>query len=315
MTHPPIGRRQAVRLDSPRCSSRPTLAAARLADVLKRHPARHGPVAWRSGPALHAGSGRRRDDLASPTNRHRVSYCCGTAKWSHDGTRIVFDATPGTRVANVSRLMAIEVRDGRPTFTDLGRRQLPDLFPDDKRIAFLLNRGARAGGRGRRVGDACRRLGAASRRRLVRGSLLVPRRPRIPDQCDSRAHWDATVHQPRDQGGGHRRGPRTPDLLVAELGRTRDAGVGPRQRGEEGDSIALLDVRKPAEAKIIEVLWKRSADLDVIPRWPVYRPETGHCYLRRRGADEADALLGPARRIPASEAGGASGIRRSRSGS
>ena len=36
--------------------------------------------------------------------------------------------------------------------------------------------------------------------------------------------------------------------------------------GGEGDSIALLDVSKPAEAKIIEVLWKRSDDLDVTPR-------------------------------------------------
>ena len=47
--------------------------------------------------------------------------------------------------------------------------------------------------------------------------------------------------------------------------------------GGEGDSIALLDVRKPAEAKIIEVLWKRSDDLDVTPRWPIYQPETRRC--------------------------------------
>ena len=47
----------------------------------------------------------------------------------------------------------------------------------------------------------------------------------------------------------------------------------------EGDSIALLDVREPAEAKIIEVLWKRDADLDVIPRWPVFRPGTGECFF------------------------------------
>ena len=47
--------------------------------------------------------------------------------------------------------------------------------------------------------------------------------------------------------------------------------------GREGDSIALLDVRNPAEAKIIEVLWKRSDDLDVTPRWPIYRPATRRC--------------------------------------
>jgi WD40-like Beta Propeller Repeat len=36
-------------------------------------------------------------------------------------------------------------------------------------------------------------------------------------------------------------------------------------------------VRKPAEAKVIEVLWKRSEDLDVTPRWPIYHPETRRC--------------------------------------
>ena len=45
----------------------------------------------------------------------------------------------------------------------------------------------------------------------------------------------------------------------------------------EGDSIVLLDVSEPAEAKILEVLWKRDADLDVVPRWPVFRPGTNQC--------------------------------------
>jgi hypothetical protein len=57
-----------------------------------------------------------------------------------------------------------------------------------------------------------------------------------------------------------------PGRLVACLG-TR----------EEGDTIALLDVRDPGNARIIEVLWKRGADLDVAPLWPVYWPETGRC--------------------------------------
>ena len=65
---------------------------------------------------------------------------------------------------------------------------------------------------------------------------------------------------------------------MAELGRPRDAGVGPCN-WNEGDTIALLDVTNPAEAKIIEVLWKRSDELDVTPRWPVYWPETRRCYF------------------------------------
>ena len=59
-----------------------------------------------------------------------------------------------------------------------------------------------------------------------------------------------------------------PGTLVSALA-TRD----------EGDTIALLDVSNPAEAKIIEVLWQRGEELDVTPRWPVYWPETRRCYF------------------------------------
>jgi hypothetical protein len=61
-----------------------------------------------------------------------------------------------------------------------------------------------------------------------------------------------------------------PGMVVSALA-SKDRG--------EGDAIALLDVREPAEAKIIEVLWKRDADLDVIPRWPVFRPGTNQCFF------------------------------------
>jgi hypothetical protein len=47
----------------------------------------------------------------------------------------------------------------------------------------------------------------------------------------------------------------------------------------EAEMIALLDVRDPAEAKIIKVLWKRGPDLDVFPRWPLYSPESGRCFF------------------------------------
>ncbi|MFI5458606.1 MAG: RNA polymerase sigma factor [Isosphaerales bacterium] len=62
-------------------------------------------------------------------------------------------------------------------------------------------------------------------------------------------------------------------MLVSALSTRKD---GDR---EEGEIIALLDVSNPAEAKIIEVLWQRSKELDVTPRWPVYWPETRRCYF------------------------------------
>ena len=50
----------------------------------------------------------------------------------------------------------------------------------------------------------------------------------------------------------------------------------------------MADVHSPSEAKVIEVLWRRSAELDVTPCWPVVRPGTGQCFflgaeLKRRG--------------------------------
>ena len=81
--------------------------------------------------------------------------------------------------------------------------------------------------------------------------------------------------------------------------RTVVTALAPKEK-YEGDSIALLDVREPAEAKILEVLWKRDADLDVIPRWPVFRPGTNQCFFegvvpKKEGGppETAGALFAP----------------------
>ena len=47
------------------------------------------------------------------------------------------------------------------------------------------------------------------------------------------------------------------------------------------DSIALLDVGKPAGAKILEVLWKRGDDLDVTPRLADLPSGDASLYLHR----------------------------------
>ncbi len=57
----------------------------------------------------------------------------------------------------------------------------------------------------------------------------------------------------------------------------------------EGNTIALLDVTKPAEAKVVEILWKRGPDLDLTPRWPLYLPETGRCFFF--GVDKANRRI------------------------
>ena len=67
--------------------------------------------------------------------------------WSHDGSRILFEAAAGPDWPR-ARIWAIEVRDGRPTYTVLGDGNDPTFSPDDKRIAFLLHAGNEAGAGG-----------------------------------------------------------------------------------------------------------------------------------------------------------------------
>ena len=76
-----------------------------------------------------------------------------SAKWSHDGRRIVFDATPGTDWSQ-SRIVMLDARDGRPSFTDLGPGNCPNFSRDDRRIVFLINPGARP--ENGRVSGSCR---------------------------------------------------------------------------------------------------------------------------------------------------------------
>ena len=64
-----------------------------------------------------------------------------------------------------------------------------------------------------------------------------------------------------------------------------DCAVRPRVLTSDGHAHAMhlapdrAKGRPQRNSEIIEVLWQRGAELDVSPRWPVYRPETGRCYF------------------------------------
>jgi Tol biopolymer transport system component len=197
----------------------------------------------------------------------------GCPSWSHNGSRIVFDASPG-RDWNRTHVMAIEVRDGRPTFLDLGPGNCPTFSPDDQKIAFLLNPGARAGAESgvwvmEADGSQRRRAGeygapywsADGREFLINSFEDFPETTVMNLQKMTGGKLDVPGYRilksPSWAGSG---------TLVSALS-TR----------EGGDIIALLDVSNPTEAKIIDVLWQRGKELDVTPRCPVYRPETGRC--------------------------------------
>jgi hypothetical protein len=205
-----------------------------------------------------------------------ISYCA-VPTWSHDGSRILFEAARGSQWP-LARLFALEVRDGRPTFTDLGLGSNPSFSPDDKWVAFLLHPSVELGAdtavwlmhadgsQRRRVGEVGAPYWSPDGREFLINSFSLPTESTIINlESKKGSLLEVPGHQifswPSWVG---------PGTVVSALA--------PKAK-YEGDSIALLDVRKPAEAKIIEVLWKRSEDLDVSPRWPVYRPETGQCFF------------------------------------
>jgi RNA polymerase sigma factor (sigma-70 family) len=259
----------------------PARAVAEFAEVLRRHPPRHSA---KDGVRMQlymmdlvAGGTTLIADEVLPG-----SSWCGAPKWSHDGKRIVFDTSPGMNFT-LSHMMALEVRDGRPSFTDLGKGNCPTFSRDDRRIAFVLNPGAvpdaeagvwvmnADGSDRRRVGEYGAPFWSDDGREFLLNSFTDP--------CEATVIHLEAVRAGVLEVPGYRvfSWPRWagPGRLVACLG-----------TGNEPDRIALLDVRDPTSAKVLEVLWRRGPDLDVYARWPLYSPETGRCFFV--GVEEGD---------------------------
>ena len=243
---------------------------ARLADALKRHPARRVPMVGDRHRLYMMDLVESRTTLIADETEPGFNWC-NEPKWSQDGTRIIFATWPLPGFERC-RIKLILSRDGLPRCVDLGPGHSPTFSPDDRRIAFTLEPGSEEGEPGvwvmqadgsgrRRVSEAYGTsfwspdgrefllCGYAQEHTIINlemkeaGILEVPGR-----KISSWPSWAG------------------PGTLISALG-----------PGEEGDSIALLDVRQPAEAKVIEVLWKRSDGPDVNPRWPVYREDTRVC--------------------------------------
>ena len=172
--------------------------------------------------------------------------------------------------------MAIEARGGRQAFTDLGAGNYPTFSSDDRRIAFLLPPGAERGAEDgvwamADDGSGRRRLGGFGApfwspvgREFLISSFSLPTASTVIN-LETKQGGEVEVKGRRILSWPSWAGSGTLISALAKDG--------------EGESIVVLDVRKPGVARIVEVLWKRSKDLDVTPRWPVYEPRTRRCFF------------------------------------
>ncbi len=244
----------------------PEKAVGRLVEQLKLHPAR--PSAADRRYALYlidvaTGEVIRVADQPDPG----LTYC-GSAAWSYDGGRILFDATPWTEWT-LSRLKSIEVDAGRLTFRDLGLGNSPTFSPAGDRIAFLLNSGAEPGvwmmnadGSERRpLGDYGRPRWSPDSRQFMIASFSNP--------CQ------VTLMGVRPEKSGPLQ---VPGQNIFSVPSWEGAGTIVAVIGTDvGDTIALLDVTDPSQGKIKQVLWKRTNGPDIKPYFPLYSASTRRC--------------------------------------
>jgi Tol biopolymer transport system component len=247
----------------------PDEAVSRLVEQLRLHPPKPTTAADRLALYMidvEKGEASLIADQPDPgLNR------CGSPEWSHDGKRIIFDAMALNQVPS-THLKVIELVDGKLAMTDLGLGNCPTFSPTDDRIAFLNNSNAAGAGMGvwlmqadgsqrRALGDYGRPKWSPDSRQffivgfdLIRQVTLMDVRP----EKSGPLHLAGQSIFPDPSWASN-------ELLVAPI------GTG------EPDTIALIDVSEPGQAKIRQVLWKRGKGPDVAPYNPVYSPVTRRC--------------------------------------
>jgi hypothetical protein len=248
-----------------------------LVEQLRRYPARPSTASAQIGLFLIDAEGGETTLIANEPDPWLIR--CGSPAWSHDGKRILFDATttearnPGTAAVAVGRLKALQLADGRLELADLGPGNCPDLAPSDDRVIFLLNRLSLPGAASgvwlmRADGSERRSLGGAGRPKWSPDSrqfmIIGP-----SDPCE------VTIMDVRpEKSGALRLGDQNVFSAPSWAGEgTIVAAIG----SSVADTIALVDVSDPAQGKVKEILWKQGGGLDVRPSYPIYSPQTHRC--------------------------------------
>ncbi len=272
----------------------PALAAAHLFDVFKKHPIQPNPAPNQIGlHVMDVTSGEQTlvaEEPAPGLDR------CGSPVWSHDGRRIVFDATPGNQWF-LTHLMSVDVEKGVPNLTDLGIGTVPTFAPADDRIAWMsLGRGAQRGvwlmntdGSERRLlGGDGRPTWSPDGRQLMITDYSNPRQVTLmdanPDRSGVLQHADFRIFKDPEWASA--------GTIVAIVGST------------ERDTVALIDVSNPPEARIKEVLWRRANGPDVNPDLAIYSTATRRAIFAAGDLKKGMALYsveqgkaGPAKRL------------------
>jgi Tol biopolymer transport system component len=264
-------------------SSAAAKEALKLAEAISTHPAepKQGPGTRMQVYLWDLVDGRTTLVADEPILGH---VWCENPDWSHDGTKILFNAS--TDMWTGSRLMLLDRHDDRPGLHDLGPGLCGKFSPDDRRIVFALSSGDATD----RAGIWIMNADGTDRRRLNTDAYGAPswsndRRQLLintfEDPARSHVHDFATEQTTQVEVPGQKifSWPRwaEPHTLVASLG----AGNGP-------DAIGLLDVRRPEQSRVQRRLWRRSDGPDTYARWPLYESSTGACYfLGARGETRA----------------------------
>ncbi len=179
--------------------------------------------------------------------------------------------------------------DANPRIDDLGPGGSPTFSRDDKKIAFLLTPNAEAGAK-----SSVWLMDSDGSNQRLAGEFGAPHFSRYGNEFMINDFSDAftkSVLMNLDK--------MTDGVLAVEGYQifSWPSWAGPGKvvsalaAHQDGDTIALLDVRNPGKAKIIKVLWERGAELDLAPRWPLYLPQTETCYFFGVDASNKRVLL------------------------
>jgi Tol biopolymer transport system component len=241
-----------------------TATVAHLADRLKASPIKPTTAVGRVGLYLIDLSTGELVLIADQPDSGLTH--CGSPTWSHDGRRILYDATPGTEWT-VTHLKSIAVVDNQLQVDDLGNGNCPVFSPNDQRIAFLSNAAGvetgiwmmNADGSNRSpLGDYGRPRWSPDGRQLLIVSFGNPCQLTLMDADPDKS------------------GPiQLPDLQFFSVPSwTKPSTILAVTGKQAGDCLALIDVSKPADARVEKILWKRSEKLDIEPSYPVFCPVT-----------------------------------------